>query len=60
MDLRELDELAGVAREEAKRLRGLHKSWADVKAGQFEKIAEVLRKVRQDQSMTGINGRRIE
>lgn len=60
-EVSKLDAMIKFLGEESAYLRKNHKglAWAELKAGKFDTIAETLRKVRQNQQMTGISGQRI-
>lgn len=60
-EISKLDAMIKFLGEEAAYLRKNHKglAWAEIKAGKFDTIADTIRKVRQNQQMTGISGQRI-
>lgn len=53
----ELDRHREFLLREAQQLRSVGKRWAADKAEKYDKIAEVLRQVRQDQQMQGLTSR---
>jgi hypothetical protein len=60
LDVAVLDRHIAFLKEESSKLRPMGAAWATRKADQFDKIAELLRQLRQDQQMGGIGGKRIE
>lgn len=60
-EVSKLDAMIKFLGEESAYLRKNHKglAWAELKAVKFDGIAETLRKVRQNQQMTGLGGQRI-
>lgn len=60
LDIAKLDKQMEFLRRECEYLRGLKASWAATKADTLDGIKETLRQVRQEQSMRGMDGRRIE
>ena len=60
-EVSKLDAMIKFLGDESAYLRKTHKglAWAEIKAGKFDTIAETLPKVRQDQQMAGLDGKRI-
>lgn len=61
VDINEIDRHLRFLQGQAKGLRerGRGAAWAEGHATQFDQIAELLRRLRQEQQMTGMSGERI-
>ena len=61
LDIAQIDGHIRFLQGQAKGLRerGRGAAWAEGHATQFDQIAELLRRLRQEQQMTGIGGKRL-
>ena len=60
IDMNVLDRQMAFLTDQSARLRKLQARWAEGNAEKFDEIRDTLRRLRAEQQMTGIGGKRLE